>query len=146
MFNRPVREFRPYETACEISPDAKIAAIVDAFVRAPDLHHVCIVNEEGRLLGLLNRKRLFKSIFSHHIAADSRISSLLQLHTAEISSDIMITDIVTTTESEEIDAVIARMIEKNIREVPVMDENGSVIGFLTLLMLMKKWLSRREKG
>jgi len=146
MFNRPVREFRPYETACEISPDAKIAAIVDAFVCAPDLHHVCIVNEEGRLLGLLNRKRLFKSIFSHHIAADSRISSLLQLHTAEISSDIMITDIVTTTESEEIDAVIARMIEKNIREVPVMDENGSVIGFLTLLMLMKKWLSRREKG
>jgi CBS domain-containing protein len=146
MFNRPVREFRPYETACEIPPDAKIAAIVDAFVRAPDLHHVCIVDEGSRLLGLLNRKRLFKSIFSHHIAADSRISSLLQLHTAEISSDIMITDIVTTTESEEIDAVIARMIEKNIREVPVMDENGRVIGFLTLLMLMKKWLSRREKG
>ncbi len=146
MFNKLVREFRPYEAASEVTPDAEIDTIVGAFVRAPALHHVCVVDKDGHLLGLVNRKRLFKTIFSHHIAADSRVSSLLQLHTAETSSDIMVTDITVTVESEEIDTVIARMIGKNIRELPVLDENGRVLGFLSLLMLMQKWLSGKERG
>ena len=146
MLGKLVRDIRPYETACQLPPDAEIIAIVRAFVNAPALHHVCVVDADGRLLGLINRKRLFKSVFSHHVAADSRVSRLLQLHTAETSSDIMITDIVTTSEDEEIDTVISRMIEKNIRELPVLDDNGRVIGFLSLLMLMQKWLADRKGG
>ena len=146
MLDKLVRDIRPYETACQVPPDAEIATIVRAFVKAPALHHVCVVDTDGRLLGLINRKRLFKSVFSHHVAADSRVSRLLQLHTAETSGDIMITDIMTTREDEEIDAVISRMIEKNIRELPVLDENGRVIGFLSLLMLMQKWLTGRDNG
>jgi CBS domain-containing protein len=141
-----VRDLRPYETACQLTPEAEIATIVRAFVRAPALHHVCVVDAEGRLLGLVNRKRLFKSVFSHNVAADSRVSRLLQLHTAETSRDIMITDIMTTREDEPLDAVISRMIEKNIRELPVLDDSGRVIGFLSLLMLMQKWLAGKEGG
>jgi len=146
MLDKLVRDFRPYETACQVSPDAEISAIVRAFVSSPALHHVCVVDADGRLLGLVNRKRLFKSIFSHNVASDSRVSRLLQLHTAETSGDIMITDIITTGENEEIDAVISKMIEKNIRELPVLDDGGRVIGFLSLLMLMQKWLAGRESG
>lgn len=146
MLGKQVQDIRPYETACQLPPDAEITAIVRAFVNAPALHHVCVVDADGRLLGLINRKRLFKSVFSHHVAADSRVSRLLQLHTAKTSGDIMITDIVTTSEDEKIDAVISRMIERNIRELPVLDDNGRVIGFLSLLMLMQKWLADREGG
>ena len=146
MLAKLVRDLCPYETACQVPPDAEIATIVRAFVSAPSLHHVCVVDADGRLLGLVNRKRLFKSVFSHHVAADSRVSRLLQLHTAQTSGDIMITDIMTTSEEEQIDAVISRMIEKNIRELPVLDENGRVIGFLSLLMLMQKWLTGRDNG
>ena len=144
MFGKPVRDFRPYETALQVTDDAEIVAIVRAFVHAPGLHHLCVVNGAGRLLGLINRKRLFKSIFSHHLDVDSRVSKLLLLHTAETSGDIMITDVVTTREDEEIDAVISRMIAKNIRELPVVDEDGRVIGFLTLQMLMQKWLAGQD--
>jgi len=141
MLAKLVGDLRPYETACQVTPEAELADIVGAFVGAPALHHVCVVDAEGRLLGLVNRKRLFKSIFSHNVAADSRVSKLLQLHTAETSGDIMITDLITTQEDEEVDTVISRMIEKNIRELPVLDEHGRVIGFLSLLMLMQKWLT-----
>ena len=144
MSDKQVGDYRPYETAFQVPPDAEINTIVRAFVSRPSLHHVCVVDATDRLLGLINRKRLFKSIFSHHIAADSRVSQLLQLHTAETSSDIMITNIITTREEEEIDTVISLMIEKNIRELPVLDDNGRVIGFLSLLMLMQKWLAERE--
>ena len=146
MFDKLVRDFRPYETACLVPPDAKITDIVRDFVETPSLHHVCVVDADGRLLGLVNRKRLFKSVFSHNVAADSRVSKLLQLHTADTAGDIMITDIITTRENEEIDKVISRMIEKNIRELPVLDENGRMIGFLSLLMLMQKWLAGQEGG
>ena len=141
MLGKLVRDLRPYETACQVGPDAEITTIVRAFVSAPALHHVCVVDAKGLLLGLVNRKRLFKSIFSHNVAADSRVSRLLQLHTAATSGDIMVTDIITCSEDEEIDAVISRMIDKNIRELPVLDTEGRVLGFLSLLMLMQKWLS-----
>jgi len=144
MFGKFVRDFRPYETAIQVLPDAAITTIVRAFVTRPSLHHVCVVDTDGRLLGLVNRKRLFASIFSHYVAADSRVSSLLQLHTAETSGDIMFTEVMTTNEQEEIGDVISRMIAKKIREMPVLDEHGRVIGFLSLLMLMQKWLAEQE--
>lgn len=146
MLDKSVREFRPYETAFQAAPDEELFTVVRAFVNSPSLHHVCVVDTEGRLLGLVNGKRLFKCIFSHHVAADSRVSKLLLLHTAETSGDIMITDIITTREEEEVDAVIPRMIEKNIRELPVLDDNGRVIGFLSSRMLMQRWLAGQEKG
>lgn len=142
MLDKLVQEFRPFETAVQVPPEAELNAVVRAFVNTPSLHHVCVVDAEGRLLGLVNGKRLFKSIFSHHVAADSRVSKLLQLHTAETSGDIMITDIITTREEEGIDTVIPRMIEKNIRELPVLDNHGRVIGFLSLHMILRQWLAQ----
>ena len=144
MFDKLVSEFRPYETPILVPPDAELITVVKAFVNQPALHHVCVVDAEERLLGLVNRKGLFKSVFSHHVAANSRVSKLLQLHTAETSGDIMITHIIATREEEKIDTVIPRMIEKNIREVPVLDDDGRVIGFLSLLMLMQQWLAGKE--
>ncbi|MBU0676317.1 MAG: CBS domain-containing protein [Proteobacteria bacterium] len=146
MFGKLVRDFRPYETASQVTSDAELASIVRSFVHVPSLHHVCVVDDQGRLLGLVNRKRLFKSIFSHYVAADSRVSKLLMLHLAETSGDIMFTHVITTNEDEEIATVISKMIDKNIREIPVLDENGGVIGLLSLLILMQKWLAEQEGG
>jgi CBS domain-containing protein len=118
--------------------------LVSEFVKNPALHHICVVNEEKRLLGLINRKRLFKHIFLHHIAPDTRVSNLLGLLTAEKSSDLMITHLITCSEDDSIYDVIKNLIEHKIREMPVLDREGRVLGFITILMIMKKWLGEED--
>ena len=144
MFKKTVRDLRPYETALLVTEEG-IEDIVQRFVNNSSLHHLCVIDAAGRLLGLINLKRLFKSIFSHHIAADAMVSNLLRLHTATTSGEIMHTHVITATEDDSLDEVIRRMIAHNIREIPVLDEQGRVIGFLSMLIIMQEWLRSRHR-
>jgi len=143
MKNRVVKDFRPYEAPAMVSEDVDLLDIVHVFINNPLLHHICVVNSEGRLHGLINRKRIFKRIFSHHVAARSRVSNLLRFLTAETSGEIMVTHVITATEEDSIDDVIRNMIEHNIREIPIMDKEGRVIGFITLLRIMQEWAAEQ---
>lgn len=143
MKKRIVEDFRPYEAPATVFEDVDLVDIVHVFINNPMLHHICVVNNEGRLIGLINRKRIFKSIFSHHVTARSRVSNLLRFLTAETSGEIMVTHIITATEEDNIDDVIKNMIEHNIREIPIMDKEGRVIGFITLLRIMKEWAAEQ---
>lgn len=144
MKKRAVKDFRPYEAPATVSEDVDIVDIVHVFINNPVLHHICVVNSEGRLRGLINRKRIFKGIFSHHVTAQSRVSNLLRFLTAETSGEIMVTHVVTALEEDNIDDVIRNMIDHNIREIPIMDTEGRVIGFITLLQIMKEWAAEQN--
>lgn len=146
MHGKLVKDFRSYETASLVTEKAELVAIVREFIDNPALHHVCVIGEGGKLLGLINRKRIFRSVFSHHVASDTMISKLLLFHDAQTSGDLMLTHIVTAKEDDSIDDVIRSMIEHNIRELPIMDAKGKVIGFLTVLIIMRAWLGEQEFG
>jgi CBS domain-containing protein len=136
-----VRDFKPFESPLLVRGETDLKSLVREFLENPALHHICVVDEDNRLLGLINRKRLFKHIFLHHITPDTRVSKLFRLLTAERSSDLMITHVVTCSEDESIHDVIRNMIEYNIREIPVIGGNGEVLGFITILGLIQRWLA-----
>jgi len=144
MRGKLIKDLRPYETASLVTEKAELVTILREFINNPSLHHVCVVNEDGKLLGLINRKRLFKTVFSHHVAPDTMINKLLLFHDAQTSGDIMLTHILTATEDDSIDDVIRLMIEHNIRELPIIGPKGKVIGFLTVLIIMQAWLREQE--
>jgi CBS domain-containing protein len=143
MKKRVVKDFRPYEAPATISEDVDLMDIVHVFINNLVLHNICVVDSQGRLSGLINRKRIFKAIFSHHVGAHSRVSNLLHFLTAETSGEIMVTHIVTATEDDSIDDVIRNMIDHNIREIPILDKEGGVIGFITLLRIMEEWAAEQ---
>jgi len=140
-----VKEFWPYEKPSIVDVIAEIDDIVRHFVEYPCLHHLCVVDADMKLLGLINRKRMFKSIFSHHTTTVPQYSSLFTLYTAKTSGEIMVTNIISTTEDATVDSVIKLLIANNIREIPVVDTNNRVLGFISTLSLMKEWLKDREK-
>ena len=144
MRGKLIKDLRPYETASLVTEGAELITILREFINNPSLHHVCVVDEGGKLLGLINRKRLFKAVFSHHVAPDTMINKLLLFHDAQTSGDIMLTHILTATEDDSIDDVIRLMIEHNIRELPIIGPKGKVIGFLTVLIIMQAWLREQE--
>ncbi len=108
------------------------------------MHHICIVDEDGKLQGMINRKRIFQTVFSHHVSADSRVTHLYNLLTAEKAGELMIADVITVTENDDINAAIRKMIEHDLFEIPVVDKDKHVLGFLTSGQILKK--SAKDSG
>ncbi|RMG70151.1 MAG: CBS domain-containing protein [Nitrospirae bacterium] len=140
MKKERVKDLRPYETALCAGREANINELIEQFMKDPALHHICVVDNKDRLLGLVNRKRLFKVLFLHHLSPDTRLSKLLGLVTAETSSDLMLTHVISCREDEGIRELIKKIIVNRIRELPVVDDEGRVLGFVTIPMLLKKWM------
>jgi CBS domain-containing protein len=139
-----VKEFHPYEKPSIIGENADIEDMIRHFVEYPRIHHLCVVDKDMKLLGLINRKRMFKIIFSHYATSVSKFSSLFTLHTAKTSGEIMITHIISTSEDATTDSVIHLLAEHNIREIPVVDAHNRVLGFISSLSIMEEWLREKE--
>lgn len=124
---------------------ADLTDIVEHFVGNPCVHNVCVVDADNRLLGMINRKRLSKNLFAHHVAADSRVSSLFTYLTATTPAQLMFTHIFSAAEEEGIDNVIGMLIEHNLHEIPILDEQKRVLGMLTTLRIMQEWLTGKDQ-
>ncbi len=139
-----VQELKPYEKPINVQQDTPVIELVKNFVDHPRLHNLCVINEKGILMGLINRKRLFKAVFSHFIAADSRISHLYTLTTSEYAGDLLIKHVISIKEQDCLDDLIKKMINNDLYEIPVMDEAGKVLGFLTAAKILSEWLLQQS--
>ena len=144
MKKKLVKDFWPYEPASLVNEEADVFDIIKHFAENPCLHHVCVLNKEERLMGLINRKRMFKSVFSHYVGTESQVSHLFTLLTAQTSEQLMITHIISTTQDATIDSVAKSLIENNIREIPVIDEDHRVLGFITISMILQEWVRSQK--
>jgi acetoin utilization protein AcuB len=133
-----VKYFKPYKPAVQVKQEKLIKDIVIQFVEYPSMYHICVVDEDGKLQGMINRKRIFQTVFSHHVSVDSRVTQLYNLLTAEKAGELMSLDVVTVTEDENINAVIKKMIEHDLFEIPVVDKDKHILGFLTSSQILKK--------
>jgi predicted transcriptional regulator len=133
-----VKDFKRYEPAIKVEKEKLIKNMVTQFAKHPPKHHICVVDEECKLEGMINLKRFFQAVFSHHVSADSRVTRLYNLLTAEKAGELMITEVMVVAENEDINAVIKKMIEHDLIEIPVVDEDKHVLGFLTSGQILKK--------
>jgi CBS domain-containing protein len=133
-----ISDFKPYVPAVQVEQGKLIKDIVERFVEHPTMQHICVVDKDGKLQGMINLKRIFQTVFSHHVSADSRVTQLYNLLTSEKAGELMISDVMTVTEDEDINPVIKKMIEHDLVEIPVVDNNLHVLGFLTAGQILKK--------
>jgi CBS domain-containing protein len=133
-----VSDFKPYVPAVQVEQGKLIKDIVERFVEHPTMQHICVVDKDGKLQGMINLKRIFQTVFSHHVSADSRVTQLYNLLTSEKAGELMISDVMTVTEDEDINPVIKKMIEHDLVEIPVVDNDLHVLGFLTAGQILKK--------
>ena len=144
MKKKAVAEFQPFAEALKIDKNATIRQMVELFVDHPQRHHLCILDENESLLGLIDRKRLFKAIFSHHVSGSSRIGQLFTLLTSENAGDLMLQEVISISPDESIGKVIETMIRENIFELPVVDANNRVLGFLSSELILRTWLQEAQ--
>ena len=89
-----------------------------------DLHHLPVVNEKNEVAGILTRRDL-------QIAAQHFREAPVEV------SDVMHTPVVTISPDEPLLEAARQMIDKRIGGLPVLDDNGKMVGILTETDLLR---------
>lgn len=119
-----------------ISPKAGIKEIITAFAGAKHTRLAYVVDDEKRLSGVISLGNLTKHLLFHH--CDKAIDNLhlISMATSETAADFIDQPVITARLSETIEPVLERMLSANIKEIPVVDDQGRLVGDLTLVDIL----------
>jgi CBS domain-containing protein len=140
------------EPTC-VNPDTPLNEAAQAMLMHPNVHVVCVVAEDGRLVGLLGLRALADDIFFHIIPEEflSEISDLDEaMEFANRSrmrtvADAM-RDPIWVKQGETVKDAFMRMHEHHLTGLPVVDGQYHVVGYINLLELLAIFLKRKEEG
>lgn len=136
-----------------VSEAASLQEVANAMLEHPNTHIVNVVNEEGRLVGLINLFDLANDIF-FHIMPEEFLSEVVRLEdvlkfadTARMRTarDAMQKPVWVKTTDLVKDAFI-RMHENRVSGLPVVDDQYRVNGFINLLELLSVCLDIHPTG
>ena len=131
-----------FATVSRVSP---LKEVVQTMVAGHRRRVVYVVDEVGALLGAISLDDLKDSIFRFYHetqVGDALVVTdrLLEIFAAETAEDVMETGLVVCREHESLQEVISRMIEGNLKDLPVLDRDGRLIADLDILCLLELWL------
>ena len=106
-----------------------------------------VVDEQERLLGNITLGRLVMYIFASSHGASMNRRHVMGLITCKTAGDLMTEGTLSARMDDKVEEVLETMVSENVEEVPVIDEEGRVIGDLTMVdLLMAEKEEIGEKG
>jgi len=97
---------------------------------------VYVVNEKKKLTGTISLDMLVKHILPHKFEPEIHPRKLLGMVTYETARDIMLKNPVTATEDEDVELVLKKMIDANVKEIAILNSDRNVITDITMLDLL----------
>jgi CBS domain-containing protein len=126
-----------------INQNASLKELVLAITEDGRTRSLYVVDEKERLQGIITLRELIQSAFVYHIRSipipwHSIYHTLLETEAKQVMS----TDPVFAKDEDDLEAVLNRMLENEMEEIPVVDDEMKVIGELNLLELLTVWLEK----
>ncbi|MBI3726613.1 CBS domain-containing protein [bacterium] len=107
-----------------VKPDVRLQTIADAFERHP-FHHLPVVNQEGRVVGIISDRDLIRACTTGHFKADAPASSIMTQVIASISPDATIVE------------AAQRLVKLGVNSLLVFDDEGRLRAIVTARDLVK---------
>ena len=119
-----------------VSPEAGLPEIINAFAEAEHARLVYVAGHDQQLIGVISLGHMAKHLLFHH--SDKAVDNLhlVSMATSETATDFIDRPVITAHLSETIEPVLERMLAANIKEIPVLDDQGHLIGDLTLVDIL----------
>jgi len=140
MENRPLSSFRDFFASVRVREEDSLEQVVTTVLEHPGFHDVCVVNGGGYLLGVINIKKLFRTIFFHHADPHLMTRQLIELASSETAGHLMVADPLVCLESENLGNAIGKMVEHNLGELPVVNEPRQLLGSVSMNLVFGIWL------
>lgn len=126
-----------------VEPETTLDEVAQAMQAHPSVHVACVVNEEGRLMGVLELRALADDLF-FHIMPEEFLSESYDLEHAidfarmsrmRTAADAMM-PAVWVKEDEKVRDAFKRMHEHQLPGLPVVNDRYEVVGYVNLVELL----------
>jgi CBS domain-containing protein len=122
----------PSPTACQPQHTAIEAA---ELMRREDCGLVPVVSENGKLIGVLTDRDIVLKVVAE--GRDPRNTAV---------SEVMSTDLVTCLPQETIETVMEQMATRQVRRIPIVERDGSLVGIVAQADIATRIASPQETG
>lgn len=130
-------------TVRTIRPDETVAAAMD-LLSASEARHLPVVNDEGALLGIVSDRDVLGWLGRQDDDA-ARLAQMAASSPARSKvSEIMTRDPITAGIDTDIEDVVELLLEHRVGALPVVDDDGKVLGILSYVDVLRAW--QRERG
>lgn len=131
--------------------DTSLEEVAQAMCAHPRVHTVCVVNDEGRLVGVLDLRTLADDLFFHIVPEEflSEVTDLehamqfAQISGMRTAADAML-EPVWVKRGETVKDAFIRMHEHHLPGLPMVDDRYYVVGYINLLELMTVCVETEE--
>ena len=123
---------------------ATVSEIVDAFVASHHSRVLYVVDDDGRLGGVISLGNLVRHVFFPYHGREVDMRHLISMVVSETARDFMQREPLFCVVSDDLEEVLERMIERNVKEIPILDDEMRVVADLTIVDLLKHY--KRVKG
>lgn len=120
-----------------VSKGATVSEIVDAFVGSHHSHILYVVDDGGRLIGIISLGNLVRYVFFLYHDQHIHTRNLISMAVSETAGDFMEREPMFATLSEDVEEVLQRMTKNNVKEIPILDDEKRVVADLTIVDLLK---------
>jgi CBS domain-containing protein len=122
-----------------VSKRATVSEIIDAFAASDHSRILYVVDDEGSFRGVLSLGNMIRHVFFHYHDPSIDSRSLISMVVSETAGDFMQQEPMVTMLSDDVEAVLQRMIDHNVKEIPILDDEKRVVADLTIVDLLKHY-------
>ena len=128
-----------------VASGTSLKEVVCAMVKGRRRRIVYVVDSKDRLIGSITLNDLKDVVFRYYL--NGRVPDVLvftehieRLFASERAEDLMARNLPVCHEFEGLRDVIARMIQQDVQDIPVLDKEGRVVADLDILDLLELWV------
>jgi len=120
-----------------IAEGAAAGEVVNGFADFQHSRLLYVLDAEGRLAGVISLGRMIRHVLNSYHEPRIHSRHLLNLLGSKTAFHLMQKETVSARLSEDLEKVLRRMIDNNIKEIPILDENSKVVADLTMVDILK---------
>ncbi|HDH99012.1 MAG TPA: CBS domain-containing protein [Deltaproteobacteria bacterium] len=126
-----------YTTYLTILGECTLEEASEKMSKMPQIRGIYVLDKQGRLEGYLSLGVLIRDVIAARYRYSFHVRSLLARITSEKVADIMDENIIFAQKGDDIKKVLDLMVNRNIKEIPVVDEERHIIASLGIIDLWK---------
>jgi CBS domain-containing protein len=120
-----------------ISGECALEEASEKIIQMPQVRGIYVVDEKERLQGYLSLGVLIRHVIAARHKPHVHVRTLLTMITAEKVADIMEKDVICAQKYDMLETVLDKMVLRNIKQVPVVNEDRQIIANVGVLDLWK---------
>jgi signal-transduction protein with cAMP-binding, CBS, and nucleotidyltransferase domain len=122
---------------------ATIPELVARMIEDPGTQEIYVNDTEGHYLGLITAQRLAHVVFSHRLPVSGSPIELLDLLSSETADHMLVRESISIHEDEPLTHAIDLMFRAGLIEIPVLDDDRTIVGNINLLDILAAWKEGR---